>query len=68
MVITGAPNLSNEAGVRGEVKTVSAGESDVWGMKIGGWGDLCEDNGEGSVRDVLDFHSGLLYPLGTDHR
>lgn len=28
MVITGAPNLSNEAGVRGEVRSVSEGEKE----------------------------------------
>lgn len=35
MVITGAPNLSNEAGVRGEVRSVSAAEGDVWGIRMG---------------------------------
>lgn len=29
VVITGAPNLSNEVGVRGEVRSVSKRESDV---------------------------------------
>lgn len=38
MVITGAPNLSNEAGVRGEVRSVSEGEGDVRGMRIGSHG------------------------------
>lgn len=34
MVITGAPNLSNEAKARREVRTVSEGESSVWRMRI----------------------------------
>lgn len=38
MVITRAPNLSNEAGVRGEARSVSEGESDVWRMSIGSFG------------------------------
>lgn len=32
-MITEAPNLSNEAGVRGEVRSVSKGGSDVRGMR-----------------------------------
>ncbi len=38
VVITGAPNLSNEAGVRGEARSVSETESDVWGMRMGSYG------------------------------
>lgn len=38
MVITGAPNLSNEAWVRGEVRSVSERESDVWGMTMRSYG------------------------------
>lgn len=44
VVITGAPNLSNEAGVRGEVRSVSEGRERRVGNEDGGVrGDLRED-------------------------
>lgn len=44
VVITGAPNLSNEAGVRGEVRSVSEGRERRVGNEDGGvLGDLRED-------------------------
>lgn len=44
MVITGAPNLSNEAGVRGEVRSVSEAERRVRNEdEEGDTADLRED-------------------------
>ena len=51
VVITGAPNLSNEAGVRGEVRSVSEGGSDVWGMRMGELRVICVRTKCWSCRD-----------------
>lgn len=60
MVITGAPNLSNEAEVRGEEKWsswVDERDGDVWGMSMwsNDWGEWGQNAGESDGAGITKF-------------
>lgn len=65
-MITGAPNLSNEAGVRGEVRSMSEGGSDVRGMRIGSSGVICVRTKCWSCRERTE-DGGCMLALESGH-